>query len=88
MSIHFCSQLSLFNLIFLFQGRARQLYNAGYKMLSDIAKANPSELVKQIDYLPRRIASQIVSAAKMMIYEKAEALEEEAEEMRANLKTT
>lgn len=70
------------------KGRARQLYNAGYKMLSDIAKANPSELVKQIDYLPRRIASQIVSAAKMMIYEKAEALEEEAEEMRANLKTT
>ncbi|KAF8770621.1 Helicase POLQ-like like protein [Argiope bruennichi] len=61
------------------RGRAKQFYTAGYKTLTDIAKANPRELMEKIVHLPYKIANQIVSAAKMIIMEKAEALHEEAE---------
>lgn len=40
-----------------------------------------ASLVEQIEHLPRRQANQIVSAAKMLLEEKADALREEAEEM-------
>ncbi|GIX95936.1 helicase POLQ-like [Caerostris darwini] len=61
------------------RGRAKQLYIAGYKTLPDIAKANPRDLVQQIVHLQYKTANQIVSAAKMILMEKAEALHEEAE---------
>lgn len=63
------------------QARARQFVKAGYKTLSSLAWADPASLVEQIEHLPRRQANQIVSAAKMLVEEKADALREEAEEM-------
>ncbi|XP_008849996.1 helicase POLQ-like isoform X6 [Nannospalax galili] len=63
------------------EGRAKQLYNAGYKSLKHLANANPEVLVRTIDHLSRRQAKQIVSSAKMLLHEKAEALQEEAEEL-------
>jgi len=48
-----------------FQGRARQLYNAGYKSLTHLANANPEVLIRTIDHLSRRQAKQIVSSAKV-----------------------
>ncbi|XP_036267842.1 helicase POLQ-like isoform X3 [Pipistrellus kuhlii] len=67
--LHFC------------EGRAKQLYNAGYKSLAHLANANPEVLIKTIDHLSRRQAKQIVSSAKMLLNEKAEALQEEVEEL-------
>ncbi|KAM5282743.1 helicase POLQ-like isoform 2-T4 [Hipposideros larvatus] len=46
------------------EGRAKQLYNAGYKSLTHLANANPEVLIKTIDHLSRRQAKQIVSSAK------------------------
>ncbi|XP_069844399.1 helicase POLQ-like [Dipodomys merriami] len=63
------------------EGRAKQLYNAGYKTLVHLANANPEVLIKTIDHLSRRQAKQIVSSAKMLLHEKAEALQEEVEEL-------
>ncbi|XP_063664860.1 helicase POLQ-like isoform X8 [Pan troglodytes] len=67
--LHFC------------EGRAKQLYSAGYKSLMHLANANPEVLVRTIDHLSRRQAKQIVSSAKMLLHEKAEALQEEVEEL-------
>nr|XP_023409074.1 helicase POLQ-like isoform X5 [Loxodonta africana] len=63
------------------EGRAKQLYNAGYKSLTHLANANPEVLIRTIDHLSRRQAKQIVSSAKMLLLEKAEALQEEVEEL-------
>ncbi|XP_005857440.1 PREDICTED: helicase POLQ-like isoform X3 [Myotis brandtii] len=63
------------------EGRAKQLYNAGYKSLAHLANANPEVLIKTIDHLSRRQAKQIVSSAKMLLHEKAEALQGEVEEL-------
>ncbi|KAK2490045.1 hypothetical protein MC885_008714 [Smutsia gigantea] len=63
------------------EGRAKQLYNAGYKSLVHLANADPEVLIKTIDHLSRRQAKQIVSSAKMLLHEKAEALQEEVEEL-------
>ncbi|XP_010076614.1 PREDICTED: helicase POLQ-like, partial [Pterocles gutturalis] len=63
------------------EARAKQLYNAGFKTLAHLANANPETLVKTIEHLSRRQAKQIVSSAKMLLSEKAEALQEEVEEL-------
>ncbi|XP_069450665.1 helicase POLQ-like isoform X2 [Ovis canadensis] len=63
------------------EGRARQLYSAGYKSLTHLANANPEVLIRTIDHLSRCQAKQIVSSAKMLLHEKAEALQEEVEEL-------
>ncbi|KAM6071578.1 helicase POLQ-like isoform 1-T1 [Theristicus caerulescens] len=63
------------------EARAKQLYNAGYKTLAHLANANPETLVKMIEHLSRRQAKQIVSSAQMLLSEKAEALQEEVEEL-------
>lgn len=61
------------------KGRARLLYKAGFRSLTDIAKTNPEELVSRVEHLPRRIAQQMIAAAKVLIYEKADALRDEAD---------
>uniref|UniRef100_A0A8C3JXF2 Helicase, POLQ like n=1 Tax=Calidris pygmaea TaxID=425635 RepID=A0A8C3JXF2_9CHAR len=63
------------------EARAKQLYNAGYKTVAHLANANPGTLVKMIEHLSLRQAKQIVSSAKMLLSEKAEALQEEVEEL-------
>ncbi|NXX21610.1 HELQ Helicase, partial [Podargus strigoides] len=63
------------------EARAKQLYNAGYKTLAHLANANPETLVKMIEHLSHRQAKQIISSAKMLLSEKAEALQEEVEEL-------
>ncbi|XP_032542507.1 helicase POLQ-like isoform X1 [Chiroxiphia lanceolata] len=63
------------------EARAKQLYNAGYKTLAHLANANPETLIKMIEHLSRHQAKQIVSSAKMLLSEKAEALQEEVEEL-------
>ncbi|NXU53070.1 HELQ Helicase, partial [Turnix velox] len=63
------------------EARAKQLYNAGYTTLAHLANASPETLVKTIEHLSLRQAKQIISSAKMLLSEKAEALQEEVEEL-------
>lgn len=59
-------ELNIFTLTHvLSQGRARQLYNAGYKTLQSIAKADPREIKDKIPYLSKKIVAQITAAAKV-----------------------
>ncbi|KAJ8958309.1 hypothetical protein NQ318_017455 [Aromia moschata] len=62
------------------QSRAKQLYNAGYKTLQSIAKANASDL-ENIEFMSRRVANQLIAAAKMLLLERVENLREEAEDV-------
>ncbi|KAF7283875.1 hypothetical protein GWI33_022906 [Rhynchophorus ferrugineus] len=73
--------LPLMDLPSVKQSRAKQLFNAGYKNLQSIAKASVNELVESIEFMPRRIASQLIAASKMLLLEKVENLREEAEDV-------
>lgn len=61
------------------KGRARLLYKAGYRTLTDVAKTNPDELTARVEHLPRRTAQQMIAAAKVLVYERADALRDEAD---------
>ncbi|XP_074130033.1 helicase POLQ-like isoform X1 [Sminthopsis crassicaudata] len=63
------------------ESRAKQLYDAGYKTVPHLANADPEVLIRTINHLSRRQARQIVSSAKMLLNEKAEALQEEVEDL-------
>ena len=47
------------------QNRAKQLYKAGYKTLASIAKANPNDLIKDIEHLSRNTANQLIATSKV-----------------------
>lgn len=63
------------------ESRAKQLYNAGYRTLTHLANADPSVLSKTIDNLYMKQANQIVASAKMLLHEKAFALQEEVDDL-------
>ncbi|XP_046846451.1 helicase POLQ-like [Xenia sp. Carnegie-2017] len=63
------------------KNRAKQLYTAGYHNLRTVANANPQNLMKEIEHLHKTQANLLVSAAKMILLEKAEALQDEAAEL-------
>lgn len=52
----------------LLQGRATQLFKAGYKTLNDVAKSNKKELCNSIDHLPLKVAREMIASAKVFIY--------------------
>ncbi|XP_068249203.1 helicase POLQ-like isoform X2 [Palaemon carinicauda] len=62
-------------------GRAKMLYKAGFHTLHDVANAEPRSLVENVEHLPYRTATQIINSAKMLLLEKAESLQGEAEEV-------
>ncbi|KAL3278268.1 hypothetical protein HHI36_013603 [Cryptolaemus montrouzieri] len=80
---HCCTRelMPLMELPAVKQSRAKQLYNAGYKTLHSVAKANVNDLIRDIEYLSRQVAVQLISAAKMLLLEKVENLREEAEDV-------
>ena len=63
------------------KGRARMLFKAGFRTLTDVAKTNPETLVSRVDHLPKRTAIQMIAAAKVLVYEKADALRDEADSL-------
>ncbi|KAM9306729.1 helicase POLQ-like [Pholidichthys leucotaenia] len=63
------------------EARAKQLYNAGYKTLAHLANADPTALSKAIENLYKKQAIQIVASAKMLLSEKATALQEEVDDL-------
>ena len=60
-------------------GRARQLYNAGFITVADIAKAQSKHLVSAIEHLSYKAANALIQAAKLIVLERIEALKDEAE---------
>ncbi|CAG2243058.1 HELQ [Mytilus edulis] len=62
-------------------GRAKQLHSSGYKTLTHVAHADPVDIVKHIKQISKKAAIQIVTSAKVLLNEKAEALREEVEEL-------
>ncbi|XP_063434555.1 helicase POLQ-like isoform X3 [Mytilus trossulus] len=62
-------------------GRAKQLHSSGYKTLTHVAHADPVDIVKNIKQISKKAAIQIVTSAKVLLNEKAEALREEVEEL-------
>lgn len=80
---HCCTAelLPLMDLPAVKRGRARQLYKAGYKTLQDVAKADAKQMVCSIDHMPKKVANQIIAAAKLLLKQKADSLREEAEEV-------
>ncbi|KAM3874209.1 helicase POLQ-like [Diretmus argenteus] len=63
------------------ESRAKQLYNAGYTTLGHLANADPSVLAKTMENLYKKQADQIVASAKMLLNEKAAALQEEVDDL-------
>ena len=47
------------------QGRARQFHSAGIRSLQDVAFADYVALSKNIDFLSRKAAQQIIASAKV-----------------------
>ncbi|EDX09646.1 GD14056 [Drosophila simulans] len=68
--------------------RARQLYAAGFQTIGDIARVRPSQLVQCLEHMPLRVATEIVSAAKIILMKKLDHLEEETENLKDCLKTS
>ncbi|KAF7991406.1 hypothetical protein HCN44_002968 [Aphidius gifuensis] len=66
-------------------GRARQLYNAGYKTLQSIATADAKEIAEKIRYMPKSSISRIISSAHLLLKEKIENLKDEYAEMMDDL---
>ncbi|XP_047425627.1 helicase POLQ-like [Mugil cephalus] len=65
------------------ESRAKQLYEAGYRTLTHLASADPDLLSRTISNLYRKQAVLMVASAKMLLKEKAAALQEEVEELLA-----
>ena len=63
-------------------GHAKQLFKAGSDKVHKVASAQPKDLVEAIDLLSNQQARQMIASAKVLLKEKVEALEEEAEELR------
>jgi POLQ-like helicase len=59
--------------------RARQLHQAGYTSLASLARADPSQLVADVPHLSSKAAQLLVQAAKLLLVERAESLQEEAD---------
>ncbi|XP_061732226.1 helicase POLQ-like isoform X2 [Nerophis ophidion] len=63
------------------ESRAKQLHAAGYKTLTHLANADPVLLVRSVEHLNRKQANQMVASAKMLVKEKAAALQQEVDEL-------
>lgn len=62
-------------------GRARLLYDAGFRSLIDVAKSDPDQLVRRIDHLPKTIAHYMVSTARLLVLDKVDMLRDEADSL-------
>ncbi|CAK6983418.1 helicase POLQ-like, partial [Scomber scombrus] len=82
--LSYCVQaelIPLMEVVGVMESRAKQLYNAGYKTLTHLANADPAVLSKTIENLHKKQANLIVASAKMLLNEKAAALQEEVDEL-------
>ncbi|XP_032587223.2 helicase POLQ-like [Drosophila mojavensis] len=68
--------------------RAKQLYAAGFRTIEDVAKTRPFELVKAVEFMPLKVANEIISAAKIILMKKLDHLEEATEALKSCLCTS
>ncbi|KAH8363822.1 hypothetical protein KR200_004651 [Drosophila serrata] len=68
--------------------RAKQLYAAGFRSIEDLAKIRPILLVQSVEHMPLRVATEIVSAAKIILMKKLDHLEEETENLKVCLQSS
>ncbi|KII62066.1 Helicase POLQ-like protein [Thelohanellus kitauei] len=68
--------------------RAKQLFKAGYKTVSDVANAKVNDMIANISHLSRRQAASMISSAKLLIREQVETLMEQADEILERCKFT
>ncbi|KAH8270007.1 hypothetical protein KR018_002133 [Drosophila ironensis] len=68
--------------------RAKQMYAAGFRSIEDVAKTKPLLLVQSVEHMPLRVATEIVSAAKIIIMKKLDHLEEETENLKGCLQSS
>ncbi|XP_060928104.1 helicase POLQ-like [Limanda limanda] len=73
--------IPLMEVVGVMESRAKQLYNAGYKTLTRLANADPAFLSRSMENLSKKQAHQIVASAKMLLNEKAAALQEEVDDL-------
>ncbi|KAH8320247.1 hypothetical protein KR067_010727 [Drosophila pandora] len=65
--------------------RAKQLYAAGFRTIEDIARIPAMTLVQSVEHMPLRVATEIVSAAQIILMKKLDHLEEETENLKVCL---
>ena len=78
MKLFMCSHsqlIPLMELPFVARDRARSLYRAGFRSLTDVANATPEDLVSHVENLHRPTARQIIAAAKVLAYDKPAVLD-------------
>ena len=79
-----CSQTELIPLLELDNvklARAQQLYTAGFKTIELIAACKTQDMIDKINNLPLIVAKKIIKAARRILKERAEALQDEAENL-------
>ncbi|XP_061656641.1 helicase POLQ-like isoform X2 [Syngnathoides biaculeatus] len=65
------------------EARAKQLHAAGYTTPTHLASADVALLVRTVEHLSRKRANQMVATAKMLLDEKAAALQQEVDRLLA-----
>ena len=60
-------------------GRARQLHEAGFQTVADIAKAQAKQLVTSVEHVSYKVANSLIQAAKLSVLDRIDALKDEAE---------
>ncbi len=63
------------------KGRARLLYDAGFRSLADVAKSSPEDLLGRVLHLSKQAAHHMVAAAQVLVYERIDALRDEADSL-------
>ena len=62
-------------------GRAKQLYDAGFRSLAAVANCDARDLIKHIEKISFVGAKQIIEGAKMVLNEKVDSLKDEVAEL-------
>ena len=57
-------------------GRAKQLQRAGFSSLEKLANASCDDVMKKVEFLPRKVAMKILSAARNKIKDRLSLIEE------------
>ncbi|XP_064631706.1 helicase POLQ-like [Lineus longissimus] len=63
------------------QARAKQLHQAGYATVTQLAHADPEKLIKEVEQMPRKVAKSIIASAKMLLNDMVESLKDEVEDL-------
>lgn len=72
--------------LFLLQGRAKLMFNAGFKTIEDVAASTPIELVQAVKNVSVRQAEKIIEGAKHSIRETIDTVQEMLEGMKDVIK--